>query len=80
MPNRAERRRAAKAAAKASINQDPKLRQIFGNEGQEDLTDELITELVTKGFPEADLRDFAKQGAKYSRPRNSIIFPAEWEF
>jgi len=57
---------------------DDSIRQIFFGEGQEDLTDELIKELVEKkGFPEKDLREMRELGARYCRPRNSIIFPPE---
>jgi hypothetical protein len=53
--------------------QDKIFRQVILGEGQVPLTDDLIQELVKKGWPEKDLRIFKAQGAMYSVPRNSII-------
>jgi hypothetical protein len=59
------------------VEQD--VRQIFFGEGTEPITDELIKELVEKGFPRNDLLYLKNEGAMYSRPRNSFIFPPEFE-
>ena len=44
------------------------------NEGNEELTDQIITELVSQGWPKSDLLEFQKNGNKYNRSRNSIVF------
>jgi hypothetical protein len=81
MPNNSKRRREAKMAAKMS--QMPQqssgdgFDQIFLGQGTEPLTDELIRELVAKGWQEQELRSMKETGAMYSRPRNSLIFPTE---
>ncbi len=53
----------------------PDVRQIFLGEGQEPLTDALVDELVSKGWPRDRLEDARRQGMSYSRPRNSMITP-----
>ena len=53
------------------------IRQIFGREGCEPITEVLIAELIQKGFTEKDLREFQAMGSVYSRPRNSFILPAD---
>jgi hypothetical protein len=47
---------------------------IFGNmHGElEELTDEVIAELVAKGWPEQDLKWAKSEGKKYSRKRESL--------
>lgn len=58
-------------------NSPQAIRQIFGGEGQEALTDELIDDLVARGW-ERDFLIFARlKGAKWSRSRRSLIFPPE---
>jgi len=44
------------------------------NEGNEELTDKIINELVSQGWPKSDLVEFQKNGNKYNRSRNSIVF------
>jgi hypothetical protein len=56
---------------------DEAFRAIFLGEGEEELTEDVIQELVTAGWLEADLRRFVTQGARYNRLRQSIIFPPE---
>lgn len=78
--NRFERRRAAREARRDRgqrvVSPDESVfRHVFGAEGAEELTDQLIAELVGLGWPEADLRAAATLGARYSRPRHSLIFP-----
>jgi len=59
---------------------DKTFRQVFLGEGLEPLTNELIDELVrVQKMPKKDLLKFQKQGAQYSRPRNSIVFPLVYE-
>jgi hypothetical protein len=53
-------------------------RQVFMGEGAEPLCECVIQESVSKGWPENDLRQMQKEGAFYSRPRNSILFPPEF--
>ena len=61
-----------------ALSLTPEMRQIFLGEDGVPLTAETIRELVEKnGWPEKDLLEFQAQGARYSQPRNSIIFPAE---
>jgi len=55
------------------------IRQVFDKEGQEPLTDTVIAELVARGWPEGDLREMAAEGASYSRIRDSIIYPPEFD-
>lgn len=62
------------------LTSDDVFRQVFLGEGSEALTDELITELVTvQKMPKKDLLKFRRQGGRYSRFRNSIIFPPVFE-
>lgn len=53
--------------------------QIFFGEGNEEITERLIVELVAKGWKEEDVREFAEQGYTYCRPRNSFIGSPELE-
>ena len=78
MSKRAQYRRQAKAARKAGEAKTVQdVREIFGGEGQEPLTEELIKQLVSDGWDEKQVRDMAKMGGVYSRPRNTIILPGE---
>ncbi|MCP4054480.1 MAG: hypothetical protein GY739_15765 [Mesoflavibacter sp.] len=53
--------------------------ELFDN-GLESITDELIEKLnKEKGMPIKDLKEFQKQGAKYSAFRNSFFFPPKLE-
>jgi hypothetical protein len=69
--NRAQmqKRGGVKPMSKESIS------QIFGGEGTEPITEDLIAELVGKGWAEDDLRKGLSMGAMYSRPRNSLLMP-----
>lgn len=58
---------------------DAEFRQVWLGDGEEDLTDELIAELVEEGWPEERLREAADAGARYHRLRSSLVFPAEWD-
>jgi hypothetical protein len=60
------------------LAEDDVSRHVFLGEGNEPLTEDLIKELVQKGWPEADLREFARGGAEYCRPRKSIVYPPEF--
>jgi hypothetical protein len=51
----------------------PAMRHLFLGEGTEPLTDELVAELVSKGWPMERLIEARENGMAYSRPRNSII-------
>jgi hypothetical protein len=44
----------------------------------EPITDELINELVKKGWSGEDLKRQRNKGGKYSRTRNSIIYPPDF--
>jgi hypothetical protein len=50
----------------------------FFGEGLEPITDELINELVKKGWSGEDLKRQRNKGGKYSRTRNSIIYPPDF--
>ena len=52
--------------------------ELFGGQGQEDLTEQLISELIKSGWTEEDLRNPVAMGGKYSRTRNSIIMPPQF--
>lgn len=39
------------------------------------LTDDLVKKLFMQGWPLADLRWAQGQGARYSKERNSLVFP-----
>jgi hypothetical protein len=50
----------------------------FSGADTEELTEELIAELLGAGWgDEAELRTAAAEGALYSRERHSLLFPAE---
>ena len=53
------------------------VRTVFGGEGLEPITEEVIADLAKLGWPEQDLRWAAKRGARYSRQRHSVVFPPE---
>ena len=48
---------------------------LSGFEGSETITENLISELVGHGVPEADLRIFQKCGYKYFRGSDSFFMP-----
>jgi hypothetical protein len=54
------------------------VRELFLGEGSEAITEELINELVGKGWNESQLRSYQKEGALYSRPRNTILYPPDF--
>lgn len=47
--------------------------QIFFGKGSEELTDELVEELVAKGWERKGLVEFQKEGFRYNRTRNSLV-------
>src|SRR5688572_12012112 len=50
----------------------------FSGADTEELTEELIAELLAAGWDdESELRAAAAEGARYSRERNSLLLPAE---
>ncbi len=49
---------------------------IFMQDGAEDLTPELIDQLVSQGWKRESLEDGARDGARYSPSRNSLLYPA----
>lgn len=50
--------------------------RIFLGKDNEELTDELIKELVKTGeYSESDLKEFQEMGCTYCRPRKSFIGP-----
>ena len=55
-----------------------KLRQVFGGEGTEPLTDELIEKLVKKGWEREQLLYHRSNGGVYSIPRDSVLYPPEF--
>lgn len=55
---------------------DKRLNMIFGQEGAEDLTPELIEGLVAQGWEREALESGAREGARYSPIRNSLLYPA----
>jgi len=55
-----------------------KFREVFLGEGAESITDDLIKELVNEGWNESELRSYQQEGAIYSRPRDSILYPPEF--
>lgn len=60
-------------------NQDDEIARIFFGKDNEPITEEIIAELVAQGMPEADIRQMAKDGFMYCRPRNSFISPPHFE-
>jgi hypothetical protein len=57
---------------------EEEMQDIFSEDRQQPLTDELIDELVTvQGWDRKGLEDFRRQGGRYHRGRNSIFMPAE---
>jgi hypothetical protein len=61
-----------------TIELDEALDYVFGGKGQEEITDELILELVEKGIPEEDLRAFKDRGFAYCRERGSFVGSPEF--
>lgn len=56
---------------------DDFFKHVFLGEGQEDITEDLIPELLEKGFSREYIYQMKERGAKYSRPRGTFIFPPE---
>jgi len=54
---------------------DEAIQQLFFGKDNEAITEQVIHELVSKGWPEKDVLQFAKEGFTYCRPRNSFIEP-----
>lgn len=70
-------KRIKKQKAKTKIK---KRTSLFDN-GLEPITDELIEKLnKEKGMPINDLKQFQKEGAKYSTFRGSFFFPPKLEW
>jgi len=60
------------------LEKDSPLPVVFRTEAHEEITDDLVTELVNKkGWKEVDLLESKKLGMKYCRERNSLISPPE---
>lgn len=55
---------------------DKRFNMIFGQDGAEDLTPELIESLVAKGWDREALENGAREGARYSPARASLLYPA----
>ena len=49
--------------------------RVFALEGCVHLSDDVVAGLVTRGWPDAKLREFRERGGHYCEPRDSIIFP-----
>jgi hypothetical protein len=86
MPPRKQGRQAPppeESAKPLSANEDmiaarEELARTLSGADTEELTEELIAELVAaETGEEAELRSAVAEGARYSRERNSLIFPAE---
>jgi hypothetical protein len=71
-----KRRVKVKVRGVKNISQDREIQQIFFGADSEPLTEELIQELIAKGWPEEDLRVLAGEGQTYCRPRNSLMGPS----
>ncbi len=52
------------------------IEEIFEQEGVVELTPEVITQLVRTGWSETELQTAARQGARYSPSRNTVLFAA----
>lgn len=55
---------------------DKSIEQLFGRDNSLPLTDDVIEQLVRSGWEQDRLVFLARQGAKYSPSRNTIIFPS----
>jgi hypothetical protein len=89
MPPRKQGRQAPppeESARPLSANEDIAVREELARtpsgadaeERTEELTEELIAELLAAGWgDEPELRTAVAEGARYSRERNSLLFPAE---
>ena len=49
---------------------------IFGQDGAEELRPELIDHLVAQGWERQSLENGAREGARYSPSRDSLLYPA----
>jgi hypothetical protein len=64
------------SAVVLSQGSDEDIRQIFFGEGEVELTDSLIDELVIKeGCDREDLKEFQSMGCKYNKIRGTVISP-----
>lgn len=52
------------------------IRQVIDQEDTVALTPSIVAQLVATGWKEAELQRAARQGARYSPARNSVLFPA----
>ena len=55
---------------------DRKIADIFGQDGAVDLTEDVIQQLISRGWSEEQLRLGAQEGARYSPMRNTLLYPA----
>jgi hypothetical protein len=53
-----------------------KFDEVFMQDGAEDLTPELIERLVSQGWERKRLENGARDGARYSPSRNTLLYPA----
>ena len=65
-----------KKRKRAKLSKD--FRHLFSRDGTEPITDELINELVGKGWSMDELKAQRNKGGRYSRVRDSIIYPPEF--
>lgn len=56
-----------------TITSSEEIDQIFFGKGSDKLTDELLEELVAKGWERKGLVEFQKEGYRYNRSRNSLV-------
>lgn len=62
-------------AIKRAQSVDRKAADIFGQVGAVDLTEDVIQQLISRGWSEEQLRLGAQQGARYSPTRNTVLYP-----
>ena len=86
--SRQEKRRGEREAAKAARRMlqqtrvegkrvdgiSPEIEHVFFLKDCVHLTDELIADLISRGWPKDELEKFRESGGHYCPPRNSIIF------
>lgn len=56
-----------------------KVEDIFGQHGAVDLTEDVIHQLIRQGWSEEQLRSGAREGARYSPIRNTLLYPPKDE-
>ena len=60
--------------SEGTVSED-EIEQIFFGKGTEELTNQLVEELVGKGWERKRLVEYKKQGFRYNRKRNSMFDP-----